>query len=235
MSLISISETSATIRSGISVGSASTVISRVTCSSTPPSLTPGRDLGALELDRDLGLDLLVELDLLEVDVLEVAADRVELLLLDDDRDRGGALELEVEQRLAAGEDGADLAFPGLEGARVAAAAVDDAGHQALAPQAARAARAEVRAGSRFQGFASVAPSERERIEKRRRREPVAPFRPDSWPTNRRSRRAGSAARRSSARSSASRERATRGPRRPTSPAPRRAARRSSSSATSKPR
>ena len=41
MSLISIAETSATMRSGISVGSASTVISRVTCSSTPPPLTPG--------------------------------------------------------------------------------------------------------------------------------------------------------------------------------------------------
>ncbi len=41
MSLISIAETSATMRSGISVGSASTVTSRVTCSSTPPPLTPG--------------------------------------------------------------------------------------------------------------------------------------------------------------------------------------------------
>ena len=41
MSLISIAETSTTMRSGISVGSASTVISRVTCSSTPPPLTPG--------------------------------------------------------------------------------------------------------------------------------------------------------------------------------------------------
>ena len=102
--------------SGISVGSASTVISRVTCSSTPPPLTPGAILGALELDRDLGLDRLVELDLLQVDVLEAAADRVQLLLLDHDRDRFAALDLEVEERGALGEDVADLAFGDLEGA-----------------------------------------------------------------------------------------------------------------------
>ena len=46
----------------------------------------GRVLGALELDRDLGLDRLVELHLLQVDVLEAAAHRVQLLLLDHDRD-----------------------------------------------------------------------------------------------------------------------------------------------------
>ena len=85
MSLISIAETSATSRSGISAGSASTVISRVTCSSTPPPLTPGAVLGSLQLDRDLGLDLLVELHLLQVEVLEAAAHRVQLLLLDHDR------------------------------------------------------------------------------------------------------------------------------------------------------
>ena len=66
-----------------------------------------------------------------------------------------ALELEVEQGLAAGEHGADLAFARLERARLAAAAVDDPGHEALAPQPARAARAELRAGSHFQGFAST--------------------------------------------------------------------------------
>ena len=63
----------------------------------------GRGLGALELDRDLGLDRLVELHFLQVDVLEVAAHRVQLLLLDHDRHRFRALELEIEERLAAGE------------------------------------------------------------------------------------------------------------------------------------
>ena len=60
----------------------------------------GGVLDALELDRDLGLDRLVELHLLQVDVLDAAADRVQLLLLDDDRDGFGALDLEVEERRA---------------------------------------------------------------------------------------------------------------------------------------
>ena len=64
----------------------------------------GGVLGALELDRDLGLDRLVELDLLQVDVLEAAADRVQLLLLDDDRDGFAALDLEVEERRALADD-----------------------------------------------------------------------------------------------------------------------------------
>ena len=65
-----------TIASGMSVGSASMLSSRVTCSSTPPSLTPGRLLDALELDADLRLDLLVEADLEQVDVDDLVADGV---------------------------------------------------------------------------------------------------------------------------------------------------------------
>ena len=57
----------------------------------------GGDLDALELDRDLGLDLLVEADLLQVEVLEAAAHRVQLFLLDHDRDRFAAVDLEVEE------------------------------------------------------------------------------------------------------------------------------------------
>ena len=64
----------------------------------------GGGLGALELDRDLGLDRLVELHLLQVDVLEAAADRVQLLLLDHDRDGFAALDLEVEERGALADD-----------------------------------------------------------------------------------------------------------------------------------
>ena len=102
VSPITISETSTSIRSGISVGSASTVTSRVTCSSTPPSLDAGRLVGALELDRDLGLDRLVEADLEAVEVDDLAAKRVALLLLDDDRHGVAAVDLEVEERLALG-------------------------------------------------------------------------------------------------------------------------------------
>ena len=64
----------------------------------------GGGVGALELDRDLGLDRLVEVHLLQVDVLEAAADRVQLLLLDDDRDGFAALDLEVEERGALADD-----------------------------------------------------------------------------------------------------------------------------------
>ncbi len=98
-------------------------------------MTPGATSAALELDRDLGLDRLVEPHLLQVDVLEAAAHGVQLLLLDHDRDGFAALDLEVEQRRAFAEDVAHVAFGDLEGPRLGAAAVDDAGHEALAAQA----------------------------------------------------------------------------------------------------
>jgi len=111
--------------------------------------------GAFELDRNLGLDRLVEFHFLQVNVLEVAAHRVQLLLLDDDRHRFRALELEVEQSLAAGQDRAYLAFARLERPRLRASAVDDAGHKLLAAQAPRAARAEIGARCGLQLFASA--------------------------------------------------------------------------------
>ena len=80
-------------------------------------LDAGRVVGALELDRDLGLDRLVEPHLLQVEVLEAAADRVQLLLLDHDRDGFGALDLEVEERARPRcRIDAHLAFGDLEGA-----------------------------------------------------------------------------------------------------------------------
>ncbi len=94
------------------------------------SFDAGGRLDALELDRDLGLDRLVELHLLQVDVLKIAADRVQLLLLDHDRHAFRALYLEVEQSVATGEHRADLALTHLKGLRVGAAAVDDARHEA---------------------------------------------------------------------------------------------------------
>ena len=97
VSLISIAETSTTICSGI-VGRqrldgdlAGDVLEHAAL------FDAGRLLGALELDRDVGLDRDVELDLEQVEVLEVAADRMALLLLDHDRDRR-AVEVEVEER-----------------------------------------------------------------------------------------------------------------------------------------
>jgi len=111
----------------------------------------GRGFGALELDRDLSLDRLVELDLLQVDVLEAAPHRVQLLLLDHDRDGFAAVDLEVEEGGALGEDRANLAFGDLERGRLGAARVDDARHQPLAAQAARGARAEIGARRDLQG------------------------------------------------------------------------------------
>ena len=98
MSLISIAETSTTIWSG-NLGRqrfdgdlAGDVLEHAA------GFDAGGGLDALELDRDLGLDRLVEFHLLQVDVLEAAADRVQLLLLDHDRDGFAALDLEVEER-----------------------------------------------------------------------------------------------------------------------------------------
>ena len=92
-------------------------------------------------------------------MLEVAADRVELLFLDDDRDRRGVLELEVEQGLAAGKHGADLAFARLERASLAAAAVDDPGHRV--PRAADGASCASRTphGEPLSGFRVREPSQ----------------------------------------------------------------------------
>ena len=76
-------ETSAGMLSGIAVGSASIVIWWVTCSSTPPSFTPGASSVPEQLDRDLRLDRLVELHLEQVEVEQPATDGIALLLLDD--------------------------------------------------------------------------------------------------------------------------------------------------------
>ena len=108
----------------------------------PPSLTPGRVLDPLELDRHVGLDLDVERDLLAVEVDQVAADGVALLLLDDDRDRLRPLDLEVEEGVALADEEAEVVRVGLEGARGLAGLVDDAGDQPVAAQAAGRAGAE---------------------------------------------------------------------------------------------
>ena len=106
-------------------------------------LDAGSVLDADELDRDVGLDLLGEVDLLAVEVHQVAADRVTLLLLDDDRDLAGALDLEVEQGVALVDEERELMRVGLKRPRRLAAGVDDAGHETVAAQASRRARAEL--------------------------------------------------------------------------------------------
>ena len=67
----------------MSVGSASMPTSRVDWSSTPPSFTPGASSAPSSSIATVGVDLLVEADLEEVDVHDLVADRVVLLVLDD--------------------------------------------------------------------------------------------------------------------------------------------------------
>lgn len=99
-------------------------------------------VGTLELDRDLGGDLLVEAHLEAVQVDDLAAQGMVLLLLDHDRDGLAAPDLQVEQRLAFGEQRAQLALRHLERLRLAALPVDDAGDKPLPAQAAGGPRAE---------------------------------------------------------------------------------------------
>ncbi len=132
--------------SGTSSGSASTWISRSGCESTPPSLTPGRELAADQVHGDRGGDRLVEADLVQVDVRDAAADLVHLVVLEDRRVRGaGAVDLDVEDRVQAGRAGErapKLALLDRDRDRLAAP-VEHAGDEALAAQAARLARTEV--------------------------------------------------------------------------------------------
>src|SRR5205085_9363070 len=77
-----------------------------------------RDAGglgaAVELDDGGGLDRLGEVDPQEVDVQQVAGDRVALLLLHHDG-RGAAVQLEVDHRAAVRERVAQFAGVDLEG------------------------------------------------------------------------------------------------------------------------
>jgi hypothetical protein len=100
-----------------------------------------RLLGALEVDVDLGLDLLVEADLEQVDVEQLVADRMLLLVLDD-HGAGLPADLEVDQGGAVDQHLAERPPVDLEGRAVAVlAAVDHAGHVARAAQPLGRARA----------------------------------------------------------------------------------------------
>ena len=112
---------------------------------TPPSLIAGRVLGAVQVDVDGRLDRDVEPHFLQVDVADVAADRIPLVLLQDRRMRGAlALEHDVEhgvQPRGAGQRGAELALADRERLR-GRAPVEDARNEALLAQAPRLGRAE---------------------------------------------------------------------------------------------
>ena len=115
-------------------------------------LDAGRVLGADQLERHRRLDRHVEPDPQQVDVHGLAADRVALELLEDDRRGRAAVELEIEHRAGVGERVAQLAGVDLERDRLLAAAVDDAGHVAVAAQPARGARAGGLAAARRRGL-----------------------------------------------------------------------------------
>ena len=141
------------MRSGMSVGSALTFSSRVTCSSTPPSLTPGATSTPSISSGDHRFDLLVQAHLQQVDVQHLPAHRVPVLVLDDHGLAAAAVDLDVEQRVPLGEHPAQAARVDLERDGIGAGSVDHAGHEAVAaqppvrPRAALLARAERQQGS----------------------------------------------------------------------------------------
>ena len=141
VSFISRPETSWVIESGMSSGSASMLSSRVSWLSTPPSVTPGDSSPPVQLEHDDGVDRLVHVHAQEVEVDRLAAHRMVLDVLDDHRGRAAAVDLEVEHGAGVGERRAERQRVNCERDRLVAAAVDDAGHEALLPQAARGSRA----------------------------------------------------------------------------------------------
>ena len=108
-------------------------------------LDPGRVLGAVQVYGDGRLNRDVEPHLLQIDVADVAANRVALVLLEDRRVRGRLpLEHDVEHGVQAGRAGErapELALVDREGLR-ARLAVEDAWNQPLLAQAPRLGRAE---------------------------------------------------------------------------------------------
>ncbi len=115
---MSMCDTFTTIRSGMSVGRASMFSSRVTWSSTPPSLTPGASSTPSSSIGHRRLDLLVEADLEEVHVHDLVADGVVLAVLEDGRHRLLGADLHVEQRGAVDQQVAQLPRADLERDRV---------------------------------------------------------------------------------------------------------------------
>ena len=124
-------------------------------------LDAGGLLGALQLDRDLGLDLLVELHLLQVEVLKVAADGVELLLLDDDRDRRRPSISRSKSACPAASTVPRVALGDLERRAPPRRRCRRRRGRALAPQAAAGAGAELGPRAARRAFRAGRPSGRE--------------------------------------------------------------------------
>jgi hypothetical protein len=101
------------------------------------ALHSGRVLGAGELDENGRVHLLAQVHLDQVEVHHVGAHRVQLLVLHHDRDHGVAADLQVDHGRAGVQRLAQRARIDLERlALAAAAAVDDARHEAGPAQAA---------------------------------------------------------------------------------------------------
>ena len=137
-------EMSASMCSGIPVGSASTRSSRVTCCTTPPSFAPGDS--PTSWTDDGRLDRLVEPHLVEVDVRERAADRMLLVLLEHRVVRRLLpLDHDVDDRVQprrVGERRPQVALLDEDRAGVTLA-VEDAGNEPLLAEAANATRADL--------------------------------------------------------------------------------------------
>ena len=137
-----ISETSTSMCSGTSIGSASTFSSFVTCERTPPSFTPTGS--PCSCTRHRRVDRLVEPDLLQVDVRDQAAHGILLVVLEHRGVHLPAFDGDVEHGVQAalrGERRPKVALGDRDRDRLLAA-VEDAGDQALAAQATRLGRAE---------------------------------------------------------------------------------------------
>ena len=91
----------------------------------------GRLVAADELEADRGLDGLVEPHAQQVEVHELTAHRMALLVLDDDRRGVLAVDAEVEHGAAWPRASRSWRASTLKGTGLALAAVDDAGHEAL--------------------------------------------------------------------------------------------------------
>ncbi len=140
VSFIAIADASATSDSGISVGSASIVTWWVTWSMTPPSMTPGASSAPCSTSATVAWMATSRRTRSRSMCIGLPADRVMVGGLDHRR-RGVAVDREIQHRAAGGQRDAQLASVDVEGDRILAAAVEDAGDPALAAQAARRARA----------------------------------------------------------------------------------------------
>ena len=165
-------DTSATMRSGMSVGSALTFSSRVTCSSTPPSLTPGASSTPSISSATIDSIFSSRRTFSRSRCSTCSAHRVAVLVLDDHGLAVAAVDLDVEQRVALGEHPAQAAGVDLE--RDASPSRSRRSRRARGPRGAAAgwpASRAPRAGRASAGFSRRPPSAADSSGARRRRAP----------------------------------------------------------------